>query len=227
MALLPYFKWYVADAENDEKYSAMDDAELGLYHRCMNKSWSNGGIPADPEERARLFRLPREIADERWKRVGKCFVPSATDPKRLVNPRQEIERADAISKSLKAKTSRLSRAKGQASTPPMPSVIPAVMPAGDSVDDDKLQEISLAFDRHMKYGKNQTKDLVIQMVLSMNGKFDWSAFRIRHTTYCQHWDQNGWQYSNLSFLEWIQAGMPPPPTSKAKVGQSTSTRFEE
>jgi hypothetical protein len=31
-------------------------AELGLYHRCLNHSWMNDGIPADPEETVIAWR---------------------------------------------------------------------------------------------------------------------------------------------------------------------------
>lgn len=70
----------------------MDDAEIGFYIRCLNHSWVNGGIPADPIERSRQLHTRKDTADRRWARVGKCFQTSELDPTLLVNPRQELER---------------------------------------------------------------------------------------------------------------------------------------
>lgn len=41
----------------------------------------------------------QEYADKMWKRVGRCFISSPDDPSRLVNKRQEEERAKAIQTS--------------------------------------------------------------------------------------------------------------------------------
>ena len=99
---LPYFCWYPADAETDANFRAMDDADIGYYIRCLNHAWINGGIPADPKERARVMRTQRGAADKRWLRVGKCFVPDPNHPTMLVNSRQESERQLAYIKSAKA-----------------------------------------------------------------------------------------------------------------------------
>ncbi len=98
---LPYFPWYVADAETDSHYSAMNDAELGFYHRCLNYAWVNGGVPADPVERARVLNRTLTYANKKWVRVGKCFSPSE-NPELLVNPRQERERQKALSRKHRA-----------------------------------------------------------------------------------------------------------------------------
>jgi hypothetical protein len=99
---LPYFKWYPADAECDQNFRAMDDADIGFYIRCLNHAWINGSIPADPKERARVLRTRLDTANKRWVRVGKCFVNSTLYPEQLINLRQETERSLASLKSLKA-----------------------------------------------------------------------------------------------------------------------------
>ncbi len=99
---LPYFKWYPADADTDENFRAMDDADIGFYIRCLNHAWMNGGIPADPKERARVLRTRLDVANKRWERVGKSFVSSTLYPDSLINLRQEVEREHASSKSVKA-----------------------------------------------------------------------------------------------------------------------------
>jgi hypothetical protein len=105
MKSLPYFHWYPADAETDENFSAMSDAEVGFLLRCLNHSWVNGGLPIDMNELARVRKVRRSYLDKMWVRVGKCFETSEKHPGRLINPRQEKERAAAISKSLSASES--------------------------------------------------------------------------------------------------------------------------
>jgi uncharacterized protein YdaU (DUF1376 family) len=97
---LPYYSMYPKDFDSDDAVRAMEDCELGLYIRCLNHSWINDGLPADPEEIRRRFRDPPGEFARKWKRVELCF-PVAPDGKRR-NPRQERERAQAIAKSLKA-----------------------------------------------------------------------------------------------------------------------------
>lgn len=98
---LPYFRWYPKDAESDSKYTSLSLPELGLYHRCMNHSWLNDGIPEDVEEISRELRITLADTNRYWPRVSKCFVRSEDDGRQR-NPRQEIERNHAISKSEKA-----------------------------------------------------------------------------------------------------------------------------
>jgi uncharacterized protein YdaU (DUF1376 family) len=93
---LPYFRWFTADAKADEKYGAMSDTELGFFHRCLNHSWDNDGLPSDLDELAAVMHATREYVDQVWARVGKCWY---ADGSRLFNRRQEEERKYAISKS--------------------------------------------------------------------------------------------------------------------------------
>ncbi len=97
---LPYYKMYPADAETDENFRAMTDAEKGFYWRCLNHCWLNGGLPADPQERARTLGNPRGYADKMWARVGRCFI-TISEGTRVVNRRQEEERSKAVAKSSK------------------------------------------------------------------------------------------------------------------------------
>lgn len=102
---LPYFRWYPSDAETDEFYASLTDQELGFYHRCLNRSWINEGLPVDPGERARAFRVTRKYLDKMWVKVGGRFVSNECVKPRLVNPRQEEEREYASRKSDGASTS--------------------------------------------------------------------------------------------------------------------------
>lgn len=95
---LPYFRWYPKDAESDSKYASMTLAELGLYHRCLNHSWMNDGIPSEVSELSRELRISEREIRRHWPRVSRCFVTSVND-ERGRNPRQEEERSYALTKS--------------------------------------------------------------------------------------------------------------------------------
>ena len=97
---LPYYSMYPKDFDTDAKVRGMEDSELGLYIRCLNHSWVNDGLPADPEEIRRAFRDTPKAFSQKWSRVETCF-PLADDGRRR-NPRQEKERAQALDKSSKA-----------------------------------------------------------------------------------------------------------------------------
>lgn len=99
---LPYFRWFPADAEIDENYAALNDTELGFYHRCLNRAWVNDGLPSDLDRLAATLRVAREYLDQVWPAVSKCFVLTETVIPRYVNPRQEHERDIAIAKSRKS-----------------------------------------------------------------------------------------------------------------------------
>lgn len=109
MAQLPFYKFYPSDFDSDERTRGMDDCEIGLYIRCLNHAWLNNGLPVDPEEIERNIPGRRSSATfhKLWERVSACFVP--TSDGRLVNPRQEKERQEAIGKSKKAKASANNR----------------------------------------------------------------------------------------------------------------------
>jgi uncharacterized protein YdaU (DUF1376 family) len=100
MKKLPYFEWYPADCDTDENVKGMDDREIGFYLRCLNHSWINGSIPADPGELARVMSRSPHYVRQVWQRVGRCFKPGS-DPLRLVNGRQEEQRARARLLSLR------------------------------------------------------------------------------------------------------------------------------
>lgn len=108
---LPYFRWYPSDAESDSKYAALSLSELGLFHRCLNLSWMNDGLPSDPLEIGRVLRItPREVK-MLWPRVSECF--ELREGKHC-NRRQEQERLHAKGKGDK---STATAASGQKQEP--------------------------------------------------------------------------------------------------------------
>ncbi len=127
MCKMPFYKMFPADAETDKNFRLMDFAERGFYWSCLNLAWINGGLPSDPEDRARLLSTPREIADRLWVRVSRCFVADADGT--LVNPRQERERAEAAVKSEQAR--QAANRKWETSRKPADAYAEPVEPAGD------------------------------------------------------------------------------------------------
>lgn len=100
---LPYFCWYPADFDVDENVKLMNLEEIGLYAVCLNHSWVNGSLPADPLEIARAMKVPKSQFLRSWPRVAPCFM--ARDDGRWVNSRQESERELAKAKSEKGRES--------------------------------------------------------------------------------------------------------------------------
>ncbi len=159
MKLLPYFKWYPGDAEGDDFYSlTLTNEELGIYHRLLNRAWMNDGITADLDVLAAFCRMSRDRFDEAWKKISKRWVVSPRDESKLVNPRQEEERAAAKLKSENNKrdgnaNAKRTRSKRDAidpqrayeseSTPPLEKeVIPFVQKPREPV---KMDPLMLAF----------------------------------------------------------------------------------
>lgn len=93
---LPYYPMYPKDCDTDRNIRLMDDCQLGLFLRCLNDSWTNNGLPADPEEICRSFRDEPITFRSKWVRVEPCFPISEDGLRR--NPRQEQERIKAAAK---------------------------------------------------------------------------------------------------------------------------------
>ena len=99
---LPYFRWYPADAETDSFYAGLTDAELGFFHRCLNLSWVNFGIANDVSRLAKALRRNPSKIVKLWEATRTAWVEHPTDSSKLVNIRQEQERAHARMKSERA-----------------------------------------------------------------------------------------------------------------------------
>lgn len=70
-----------------------------------------------------------------------------------------------------------------------------------------LEELEVAWERHLKHSKEEPHDLTFQVIFGMNGQFDPAKFRARHGPYCEAWSGR-WQFCPLTFLAWVRAGMP-------------------
>lgn len=77
-----------------------------------------------------------------------------------------------------------------------------------------VREFERAWDRHKNYSRahRETKSAVFQKLASMNGEFSPDIFREHHPAWCEYWERKGWNaFGSVTFLGWIEAGMPMPP----------------
>jgi uncharacterized protein YdaU (DUF1376 family) len=93
MAEYPAFQFYPKDFLTDEAVAVMSDEELGFYFRCLCYAWLNDGLPADPDRLARVLGRTREHVSRMWQAVGCCWHIDLQRQDRLVNRRQEAQRA--------------------------------------------------------------------------------------------------------------------------------------
>lgn len=97
MSNAPWFPWYPKDFETDEAVILMSNQQRGVYLKFMNHSWLHGGIPIEEEALARLANEPLATFRELWPGISVCWVNGGNG--RLVNPRQELERAKLVAKT--------------------------------------------------------------------------------------------------------------------------------
>ena len=197
---LPYFKFYPGDAETDENFRSMDDAEKGFYWRCLNHSWLNCGLPADPDERARALGSDRKYADKQWVRVGRCFSVSPEDASRVVNRRQEEERLKAKLKSERATKSvrtRYERNYERSTDESLRALTPAVYESESSV----VAEVS---------SQESEPRARVKAPAVMLGDESWPKF-MEHAKEQGvdgsgvDWNEAQWEWSTMSFEERIAA----------------------
>lgn len=74
----------------------MSDVQLGFFHRCLNFSWNNDGLPSDSKRLCAVMNVSPQYLDEVF--VCECWFEDAG---RLRNRRQEAERSYAINKSVR------------------------------------------------------------------------------------------------------------------------------
>lgn len=91
MAKSPAWSIYAKEWLSSEAVALMPPEAEGLFIRLLNLSWDNGGLPSDPE-------AVKDLAGRKYARVWKTAWPPVRQKfvergGRLVNPRQEEERA--------------------------------------------------------------------------------------------------------------------------------------
>lgn len=91
-----------------------------------------------------------------------------------------------------------------------------------------VEELDTAWEMHHKPRGEQPRVLVFQRIVGMNGAFDLERFRQRHRIFCEYWDRRDWTYCPLSFLDWVEQGMPlPPPEPRSNRKKSKNEELLE
>lgn len=102
----------------------------------------------------------------------------------------------------------------QPEPPKKPVLVSATNPEPEipvPADVVSLAELESAWDEHRNYRNGESLDHAVRIIASMD-KFDLGKFRERHRQYCEYWAREGWtKYGVLTFIGWLQAGMPLPP----------------
>ncbi len=99
--------------EADDLAMALSESEEGLFHRMMRRSWMNGSIPADLTLLASVCRTHPSRLKKAWIKIAPLWQAHPTLPGRLINSKQERERAWVEQKTNSAKHSAEERWKQQ------------------------------------------------------------------------------------------------------------------
>jgi hypothetical protein len=89
----PAYLWYPKDVLSSGRVSALTDLEELWYRRALDHSWLAEGLPADPVEFAGY--VGRGCTPEAAQKIiERFFIPYKKNDAKVVNPRQEKERAN-------------------------------------------------------------------------------------------------------------------------------------
>ena len=87
----PAFLFYPYDWMQSETVRAMSYEQRGVYLELLAMAWLEGSIPADEDRLRRMVGLSVARWAKVWPLISECWA--ANGEQRLVNPRQEHERA--------------------------------------------------------------------------------------------------------------------------------------
>lgn len=95
--------------EADDLAMQLNEAEEGLFHRMLRRSWMNGSIPSEFNALASICRTHPARLKKAWNRIEPLWKPHPSLPGRLINTKQENERAWVGAKAESARKSAVSR----------------------------------------------------------------------------------------------------------------------
>lgn len=81
---------------------------------------------------------------------------------------------------------------------------------------DKSETFTECWERHKKHSGRESLDLVSRMLIGRD-RLDWAQVKAKHPAYCAYWAKNGWNFCPLTFLQWIDNGMPDPPEAAEDI----------
>jgi uncharacterized protein YdaU (DUF1376 family) len=90
----PAFMFYAADFAHDQNVELMDVAEVGAYLRLLCSAWTEGSIPSDLKQIARIAKVTPSRMIKLWPAIEICWKAVDGDPTKLVQKRMERVRAD-------------------------------------------------------------------------------------------------------------------------------------
>lgn len=91
--------------EADELAMQLSESEEGLFHRMLRRAWMNGSIPDNLDTLASICRTRPSTMKKAWVRIAPLWKGKEDDPGRLINSKQESERAYKASYSAKKSAS--------------------------------------------------------------------------------------------------------------------------
>lgn len=109
----PAFQFYASDYLSSSKVQRMTLEAQGAYVRLLCYSWQDGYIPADVALLARLCNCTVKRMAVLWDSfLRDCFIPSGSDPDKLVNARLEEVRSKVTEfKAERSQSGKLGAAK--------------------------------------------------------------------------------------------------------------------
>lgn len=78
--------------EADDLAMQLSEAEEGLFHRMLRRSWMNESIPSDLKELRHICRTSLNRLKKAWVKIEPLWKPHPSRPGRLINLKQESER---------------------------------------------------------------------------------------------------------------------------------------
>jgi hypothetical protein len=110
---------------------------------------------------------------------------------------------------------------------PEPKPEPEPVVDGGSPPTPPFREtVETAWENHRHHRNGETLDHAVRIILSAE-RFDWRKFSERHPKWCEYWGSVGWgAYGTLTFVGWIQAGMPLPPARASPAKQASKLELE-
>jgi uncharacterized protein YdaU (DUF1376 family) len=100
----PWFKIYAAETLSDEHFISWDATQRGIWITLLCHAWKEGSIPADVSILARLCGVDAQAMPGHFSGIAHRFLPHCSDPKRLICPRLEFERQQALEESARRST---------------------------------------------------------------------------------------------------------------------------
>lgn len=150
------------------------------------------------------------------------------DVPKLLKYRDEYSKKSGHSPDSKEdKKESRKRAEGEENTPAGAGGSPLEIVGGKNAQPNPTREtVEAAWENHKCYRNGESLDHAVRIILSQD--FDWKKLADRHPKWCEHWNAVGWNsFGALTFIGWIQAGMPLPPARASPAKQLSKLEVEK